>query len=98
MSLPNRRSDGLHHDELFLLVDAEHRYRNGEGRALSRRRLYRDFARVIPDDPEADGEPQAGTLARRLGAEEGLEDPLLDLLGDPGAGVADGGAVSGHIL
>ena len=52
---------------------------------LSRRAFDVDRAAVVLDDAVADAQPQAGALARRLGGEERVEDPLPDGRGDASA-------------
>ena len=44
---------------------------------------------MIPHDVESDGEAKAGALVGILRGEEGVEDALLDLLGDARAIVTD---------
>src|SRR4030042_2567315 len=59
-------------------------------RALSERAPYPDPAIVLADDPMADAQAQAGSLADFPGGEERIKNPLLDLLRDAGAIIAYG--------
>jgi ribonuclease T1 len=56
-------------------------------RPAADRRLDRDLAAEGGDDAPADGEPEPGPDAHRLGGEEGVEDPVDRLRRDAGAGV-----------
>src|SRR5437870_6030661 len=42
------------------------------------------------DDPAGDVEPESGALTHRLGGEEGLEEPGLHVVGNPGSVILNG--------
>jgi hypothetical protein len=53
--------------------------------AAARGGAHRHLTPVPAHDLVGDGKPQTGALAHRLGGEEGIEDPLEHLAGDPAA-------------
>src|SRR5712671_8103472 len=68
----------------------EHHTKDGAAAQVA---LQFDPAAHRRDDPVADGQPQPGALADRLGSEEGVENALPERLGNAAARVlhVDGG-------
>ena len=73
---------------------------NGKCTTLSRDALNKDLSVVVFDDTIAHRQPQTSALPGWFGCKKGIEDFLLDLRGDAGAGVhhGNGELISGRIV